>query len=78
MSDTTTMRVDRSVHERLVRLGRASGRQLIDVVRDATEALERAEFADTVRRELDTLRGDPVAWAAYVGEAELAVGDGLT
>lgn len=77
MSDTTTIRVEKSVHERLVRIGRESGRQLIDVVRDATEALERLEFANLVIRELEALRQDQQAWAAYLNEFDLAVGDGV-
>ena len=78
MVTTTTIRIDREVHQRLLAIGRASGRQLMDVVRDATEALERAQFANDVAVDLDHLRNDPPAWAAYVGEAELAVDDGLT
>lgn len=78
MSATTTIRIDREVHQRLVALSEASGRQLMDTVRDATEALEGARFAASVAAQLDALRGDPAGWAAYVGDAELAVGDGVT
>ncbi len=78
LSETTTIRSEKSVHERLAELGQVSGRQLIAVVRDATIALELVEFANTVGHELGALRMDHAAWAAYVGEADLAVGDGLT
>ena len=75
---TTTIRVDRETHERLSAIARGTGRQLMDVVRDATDALERARFAQQVSRELLELRGDEDAWREYVGDAELAVGDGIT
>lgn len=75
---TTTVRVAKDVHERLVRIGRDSGRQLVDVLADATEALERARFADAVRHEVDILRSDPAAWSAYLNEFDLAINDGLT
>ena len=75
---TTTIRVDREVHRRLLAMSRESGRQLMDVVRDAADALERTQFASNVAGELNTLHRDPQAWAAYVGDAELAVDDGVT
>lgn len=74
---TTTIRVDREVHRRLVKLGEASGRQLIDVVRDAATALERQLFARSVISAYETLQSDPAAWEAYLADAELAVNDGL-
>jgi predicted transcriptional regulator len=77
VSTTTTIRVDRAVHERLLRISKENGQQLVDVIGDATEALERVRFAEKVRGELDALRADPVAWAAYVGDLELAVADGI-
>jgi hypothetical protein len=60
------------------KLGEASGQQLVDVLRDATAALERERFAKTVLAQLDQLRRDPEAWADYVADADLAVGDGIT
>ena len=74
---TTTIRIDRDVHQRLLALSRESGRQLMDVVRDAADALERAKFAHLVAKEFDLLRSDIHAWNAYLGEAELAVDDGV-
>jgi predicted DNA-binding protein len=74
---TTTIRVNRSVHERLQAISEASGRQLVDVVADATDALERIRFAEAVRIEVDALRQDPVMWAAYVAEFDGAVSDGI-
>jgi predicted transcriptional regulator len=78
MAMTTTIRVDREVHRRLATLGEKSGQQLVDVLRDATAALERERFAKTVIGQLDELRGDADAWAAYLADADLAVGDGIT
>ena len=75
---TTTIRVEKAVHERLVRISRATGRQLVEVVGDATEALERARFAESVRQEMHELRSQPEAWAAYLADFDLAVTDGLT
>jgi hypothetical protein len=78
VSSTTTIRVDKAVHERLLKIGRESGRQLVDVLSDATEALERAHFANKIRIEMDALRSDPESWDAYVAEFDLAASDGLT
>ena len=74
---TTTIRVDKSVHERLLRIGQDRGQQLVDVIREATDALERVRFAEKIRTELDTLRSDPEAWSAYQAEFDLAVSDGI-
>ena len=75
---TTTIRVDRETHERLVELSKSSGRSLIDTVSEAAEALRRKRFAEQVRSQLDTLRSDPEAWADYMAEAEEThVTDGL-
>ena len=70
---TTTIRVDRDVHERLVRLAEAGDQQLMEAVREAVETLERARFG----HEVEALRADPVKWAAYLDDGELAVGDGV-
>jgi predicted transcriptional regulator len=77
MGTTTTIRVDRAVHERLLQIGRDSGQQLVEVLSDATEALERAHFAKKVLIELDALRSDPESWNSYVGDFDLAASDGL-
>ncbi len=74
---TTTIRVDRSVHQRLQTISEATGRQLVDVVADATDALERIRFAEAVRREVDALREDPAMWAAYLAEFDIAISDGI-
>lgn len=78
MAATTTIRIERDVHARLVELSATNGRQLIEIVREATSALERVYLAEAVHREIEALRSDPSAWAAYIGEAELAAGDGIS
>lgn len=78
MTATTTIRIDRETHQRLVAISRATGRPLLDVVRDAAEALERARFAASVNTQLDQLRQDPAAWQDYVNEAGLAVRDAIS
>ncbi|HXV71574.1 MAG TPA: hypothetical protein VEB69_09250 [Acidimicrobiia bacterium] len=75
---TTTIRVDKDTHERLQELSKASGRSLIDTVRDATEALGRQRFAHQVAGELAALQTDEDAWNAYLAEAEsTSVADGI-
>lgn len=75
--NTTTIRVDQHTHARLIAISRATNRSLIDVVRDATDALARARFATLVASQFDDLRRDPDGWAHYTANAELAVHDGL-
>lgn len=76
--DTTTIRVDRATHSRLLELSRASGVSLVDTVREAAEALRRQRLAQTVARELADLRRDPEAWEAYLAEGEAtSVRDGI-
>ena len=75
---TTTIRVDQETHRRLIAISRASNRPLIDVLRDAADALERVRFATLVASQLDALRHDPEDWARYTADAELAVPDGLS
>jgi hypothetical protein len=75
---TTTIRVDGETHAKLVELSDAAGASLIDTVRDAAEALSRLRFAIRVAEELETLRGDPEQWAAYLADADsTSVTDGV-
>ena len=74
---TTTIRVDQETHRRLIAISRASNRPLIDVLRDAADALERARFATLVASQLDAMRRDAEDWAHYTADADLAVRDGL-
>jgi hypothetical protein len=77
MTATTTIRVERDVHERLVRISQNTGQQLVGVIRLATEALERSQFAETVKRELGVLKDDPDAWDDYVAGFDVAIQDGI-
>lgn len=75
---TTTIRVDRDTHARLLELSRASGASLVDTVREAAEALRRNRFADEVSGQLEELRQDPAAWDSYLAEADTtSVNDGI-
>lgn len=78
MPTTTTIRVDRETHARLLELSRATGSSLIETVRAAAEALRRQRFAVQVAWEFDALRRDAQAWQAYLADAESTfVGDGI-
>jgi predicted transcriptional regulator len=75
---TTTVRVDSETHARLLEMSAASGKSLIDTIRDATEALRRQRFAGGVTQELDRLRMDEATWVAYLAEADATdVPDGI-
>jgi hypothetical protein len=75
---TTTIRVDKSTHARLVELSRASGASIMDTVHDAAEALRRERFGQAVATEFAELRADPDAWASYLADAEAtSVADGI-
>jgi predicted transcriptional regulator len=76
-SASTTIRIDREVHQRLVRIAHATGRPLNDTVGDAVGALERSLFADRVAAEFAELHANPDAWSEYLAEGDLAVGDGV-
>ena len=67
---TTTIRVDRDTHARLLEMSRETGDSLTDTVRQAAEALRRLRFGLRVQEEYATLRRDPGAWAGYLAEVE--------
>ncbi len=75
---TTTVRIDRETHARLVRMSKLAGVSLGATIRDATEALRRQRFAHRVVAEVAELRNDRAAWSSYLEEAEsTSVVDGL-
>lgn len=76
-SASTTIRIDRSVHERLTRLARQTGRPLNDTVAEAATALERSLFAARLAAEYADMDGDPRAWQEYLADGDLAAGDGV-
>ncbi len=76
--DTTTIRVDRDTHARLVEMSRSSGDSLTDTVRQAADALRRLRFGLRVQAQYTDLRDDPESWAGYLAEAESThVSDGV-
>ena len=76
--DTTTIRVDRDTHSRLLEMSGETGDSLTETVRQAAEALRRLRFGLRVQEEYDALRTDPEAWADYLAEAESSyVADGI-
>ena len=75
---TTTVRIDRETHARLVRMSERAGVSLGATIRDATEALSRQRFAHRVVAEVAELRNDSAAWSSYLDHAEsTSVADGL-
>lgn len=70
MGTTTTIRVDTKTHAQLLAMSESAGTSLVDTVRAAAEALRRQRFGHQVAGEVDALRRDPKAWAAYLAAAE--------
>lgn len=76
--ETTTIRVDRDTHARLLDMSSESGDSLTETVRQAAEALRRMRFGLRVQEEYAALRSDPDAWGDYLAEAESShVADGI-
>ena len=76
--DTTTIRVDRDTHSRLLEMSSETGDSLTETVRQAAEALRRLRFGLRVQEEYAALCTDPEAWADYLAEAESSyVADGI-
>lgn len=75
---TTTIRIDKETHARLVELSEQRGDSLIGTVRDAAEALRRQQFATDVNRQIRELRRNPDTWAEYLADSEsTSVTDGI-
>ena len=76
--ETTTIRVDRDTHARLLAISEESGDTLGNTIRDATEALRRLRFGLRVQEQIAALQSDPDAWADYLAEADASsVADGI-
>ena len=76
--ETTTIRVDRGTHARLVEMSRANGDSLTETVRQAADALRRLRFGLRVQQQYAELRSDPEAWDSYLADAESThVSDGV-
>ena len=78
MTDSTTIRVDRDTHQRLLAISTQQGLSLIEVLRQATDALDRELFVSEARAQIEKLKADPQAWADYLCESSLTeVADGI-
>jgi predicted DNA-binding protein len=68
---TTTIRISRTAHDRLIALSRASGQPLVSTVEDAIEALLAQRFAQETARGFEQLAADPHEWASYIADLNL-------
>lgn len=78
MTDSTTIRVDRDTHQRLLTISTQQGFSLMEILRRATDALDRELFVGEARAQIEKLKADPQAWADYLRESLLTeVADGI-
>ena len=78
MTDSTTIRVDRDTHQRLLAFSQQQGLSLMEILRRATDALDRELFVGEARAQIEKLKADPRAWADYLRESSLTeVADGI-
>ena len=78
MTGSTTIRVDRDTHQRLLVFSQQQGLSLMEVLRRATDALDRELFVGEDRAQIEKLKTDPQAWADYLRESSLTeVADGV-
>jgi len=78
MTDSTTIRVDRDTHQRLLAFSQQQGLSLMEILRRATDALDRELFVGEARSQIEKLKADPQAWTDYLRESLLTeVADGI-
>jgi hypothetical protein len=78
MTDSTTIRVDRDTHRRLLDLSQSADLSLMEVLRRATAALEQQLFVAEAKSQMQRLRADPQAWTDYLRDSSLTeVPDGV-
>ena len=78
MTDSTTIRVDRDTHQRLLAISTQQGFSLMEILRRATDALDRELFVGEARSQIEKLKADPQAWADYLRDSSLTeVSDGV-
>jgi hypothetical protein len=78
MTDSTTIRVDRDTHKRLLAFSQQLGLSLMEILRRATDALDRELFVGEARAQIEKLKADPQAWVDYLRESSLTeVADGI-
>ena len=78
MTVSTTIRVDRDTHQRLLVFSQQQGLSLMEVLRRATDALDRELFVGEARAQIEKLKANPQAWADYLHESSSTeVADGI-
>jgi predicted transcriptional regulator len=78
MTDSTTIRVDRDTHRRLLDLSQSADLSLMEVLRRATAALEQQLFIAEAKSQMQRLRANPQAWADYLRDSSFTeVSDGV-
>lgn len=77
---TTSIRIDRSAHERLKKVAEKEQSSLSGAINELLDRYEKQTFREQMRKDFTALREDTAAWAEYEAETELwdqAAGDGL-
>lgn len=70
---TTSIRVERKTHEQLLKLARAQGRTMTQIVGDAVSEYEKEQFWKKTREGYERMNADPEDRAAF--DAEMALWD---
>lgn len=76
LTGSTTIRVDRDTHGRLMKISEETGTSIVDLVRESVRAFEHNLFAERLVAQLDAMRQDPDEWESYVEECEMFGGYG--
>ena len=77
---TTSIRIDRSAHERLKKVAEKEQSSLSGAINELLDRYEKQTFREQMHKDFTALREDTAAWAEYEAETELwdqAAGDGL-
>ena len=69
-AETTTIRVDKSTHGRLMQIAEELDMTIIDLVRVMTRSFDQQRGRDAANRQLVELRKDPAAWGEFLGGNE--------
>ena len=78
MTDSTTIRVDRDTHQRLLAFSQHQGLSLMEILRRAPDALDRELCGGQARAQIEKLKANPQAWADYLSDSSLTeVADGI-
>ncbi|HWV22989.1 MAG TPA: ribbon-helix-helix protein, CopG family [Thermomicrobiales bacterium] len=77
---TTSVRIDRELHDRLRKIADSEHRSMGQVLDDAVRQYERERFWQGVQSDFARLRANPDAWRSYQDEIsswDATAGDGL-